>query len=170
MQNDLIIMTFYNEAEAHKVISSLRDMRKSQILGLDQVSIVTKDSSGKVWLHHKYEISPRKQGNSDPILRFFAALIFNTFPAEIVQNLVDVGLDETFIHSIAHKMGKHSSALLFYIDHDDIEDKDELLKALSLFWGDIHQTTISDKVESAILEVFEKEKIINHDGDSLGKQ
>jgi len=170
MQNELIIMTCYNEAEAHKVINSLRGMRKSKIFGLDQASIVTKDSSGKVWLHQKYEISLRKQGNADPILRFFAEIIFNSFPTEVVQNLVDVGLDETFIHGIAQMMRKNSSALLFYIGHDDIEDRDELLKALSLFWGDIHQTTISDQVESAILEVFEKEKIINHDSASSGKQ
>lgn len=163
-------MTYYNETEAHKVISSLRDMRKSQILGLDQASIVTKDSSGKVWLHHKYEISLIKQDNTDLILRRFAELIFNTFPAEVVQKLVDVGLDEKFIHSVAQMMRKNSSALLFYIGRDDIEDKEELLKALSLFWGKIHQTTISDQVERAILEVFETEKIINHDSDSPGKQ
>jgi len=170
VQNDLIVMTYYNEAEAQKVINSLRDMRKSQILGLEQASIVTKDSSGKIWLHQKYEISPTRQGNADPILRCFAVLIFNTFPAEIVQNLVDVGLDEEFIHGIAQMMRDHSSALLFYIDHDDIEDKDELLKTLSLFWGNIHQTTISDQVERAILEVFEKEKIFNHDSDSPSKK
>jgi len=145
-------------------------MRRSQIFGLDQASIVTKDSLGKVWLHQKYEISPRKHGNADQVLRCFATLIFNTFPAEIVQNLVDVGLDETFIHGIAQMMRKDSSALLFYIDRDDIEDRDELLKSLSLFWGNIHQTTISDEVERAILEVFETEKIFNHESDSPGKQ
>jgi len=170
MQNDLIIMTFYNEREAHKVIDSLRDMRKSQILGLDQASIVTKDTTGKALLHQQHALSQRRRSPGDQILRCFAELIFNTFPTEVVQNLVDVGLDETFIHGIAQMMRKNSSALLFYIDHDDIEDKDELLKTLSLFWGNIHQTTISDQVERAILEVFEEEKIFNHDSESPGKQ
>lgn len=159
MQNDLIIMTFYSEREANKVFNSLKEMRRSQVLGIDHASIVIKDKTGKVWLHQKHEISQQKKHKEDEVLRFLTNLIFNTFLAENVKKLAKVGLDESFIDDVLQMMKEDSSALLFFIPQEGLADKDELIKALNLFWGKIHQTTLSKEVESAILEELGNEAL-----------
>ena len=150
MHNDLIVMTFDREEEAQIVYDSLRSMRKSPLLGLENTAMVTVDSSGSATFHQERKLPGDSEATGGDVLSLMADLIFGDPPEETLRTLTEEGFDERFVEKLARTMGVNSSALLFLVDYNSMSDTSELLSILALFRGKIHQTTLSSEAKAAL--------------------
>ena len=153
MHNDLIVMTFDREGEAQRVYDSLQSMRKSPLLGLEDAAVVTVDSAGTVNLHQRRKLPAALGTTVSELLGGIADLIFGDPPEEMVRALAKEGLDDRFVEKVARMMGNNSSALLFLVAYNSMGDTGELLGALALFKGKIHQTTLPPDAKAALLKM-----------------
>jgi uncharacterized membrane protein len=142
LNSDLIVMTFDGGEMAQTVYSSLQAMRKSQVLGLVDSVIMTKDSAGQV------RISPGSQAGAG-LAGLLAELIF-LFPERVAPTADWVQLDDEFMGPVVTALRNDGSALLFFVDSDSLSDTVELLNALALFRGAIHQTTLLPPEEALL--------------------
>jgi uncharacterized membrane protein len=135
VNSDLIVMTFDGSETARSVYRSLQVMRKSQILGLGDSVVITKDGAGSV----RHE--PASQGSTG-LAGLLADLIFR-IPGRVVPEAAKVKLDDEFVGTVRSALRNNRSALLFFVHPDSLSDTGELLNALASFRGTIHQTTLS---------------------------
>jgi uncharacterized membrane protein len=142
VNSDLIVMTFDDGEMAQTVHEALRAMRKSQVLGLGDSVIMTTDGAGQVRLHRGSEAGT----GLAPLL---AEMILCSTGGE-APGLDGVGLDDEFVDTVVAALRRNHSALLFFIDSDGLSDTCELLNALALFCGTIHQTTLSPQSEALL--------------------
>jgi uncharacterized membrane protein len=142
VNSDLIVMTFNSGEMAQTVHNSLQAMRKSAILGLDDSVVMTKDGAGEVRLHPGSQASTGLAGRLADLIRR---------SLEGVVHAVDgVNLDDGFVRAVVSALPNNSSALLVFLDSDSLSDRVELLNALALFRGTIHQTTLAPSGEASL--------------------
>jgi uncharacterized membrane protein len=139
---DLIIMTFDDDDMAHTVYKSLEAMRKSQVLGLEDTAIVTKEDSGQVKLRPE-------PGASAGLAALLGNLIFRS-SERVVSDGVSPHVDDEFSRTVGVSLHNGGSALLFYLHPDSLSDRVELLAALAMFRGAIHQTTLPPQREARL--------------------
>ena len=135
MNSDLIVMTFDDGEMAQTVYEALQAMCNSQVLGLGDSVVVTTDGAGQV----RQQQGPEASTGLAP---FLAEMILRSLEVE-ASELDRVKLDDDFLNTIAVALRHNHSALLFFIDSDGLSDACELLNALALFCGTIHQTTLT---------------------------
>jgi uncharacterized membrane protein len=135
MNSDLIVMTFTDGQMAQTVRSSLRAMRQSAVLGLNDSVIMTKDGAGQLRLYPGAQESTGLAGQlADLILRS---------PDRVIPALDGVELDDGFVNAVLSALRRNCSAILIFLDSGGLNDRVELLNALALFQGTIHQTTLA---------------------------
>jgi len=150
MNNDLIAAAYESEGLAQRIYDSLQNMRKSSLLGLQNVVIVSKSGAGKVSVYLKKELPSSPKTTDAEILNFITETIFTDPQNEMVQGLVEDGIDDLFIETLSRALDVNSSALLFLLSYNSMNDTDELLGTLALFKGRIYQTTIPQQTKRAI--------------------
>ena len=94
MNNDLIVMKFDNEHDALKAKGALEIIRNRQFLGVANAVPVTRDSAGKVDVHHKKSLP---LDDTDPYSQIpcqFVHIFYGESDVK-VQELVAAGLDDT---------------------------------------------------------------------------
>lgn len=151
MHNDLIIMTFDHDEDAHRIYDALHIMRKSPLLGLDDAAMVTVDSTGNATYHRQRKLPPEPGATNGDLLSLIAELIFVDPTKVMLSAMARVGLDERFLEKVSRMMGNNSSALLFLVAYNSVSDASELLGTLALFKGKIHQTTLPSEANAALL-------------------
>jgi uncharacterized membrane protein len=150
MRNDLIAAAYESEGMALRIYDSLQNMRKSPLMGLQNVVIISKSGAGNVSVHLKKEL-PLTPGTTEAdILNFIVEIIFTDPQDEMVQELVEEGLDDHFLESFSRALDVNSSALLFLLSYSGMSDTEELLGTLALFKGRIYQTTLPQQTKLAI--------------------
>ena len=142
MNSDLIVMTFDDGEMAQTVYEALQAMRKSKVLGLGDSVTLSTDGAGRVRLHQGAEAST----GLAPLL---AETILRS-PEGEASELDVVKLDHDFLDTVVAGLRHNHSALLFFIDSDGLSDACELLDALALFRGIIHQTTLTPQSEAVL--------------------
>jgi uncharacterized membrane protein len=135
-------MTFDDSEMAQTVYRSLQVMRKSRVLGLGHSVIMTKDGAGQV------RQAPGSQASTG-VAGLLADLIFR-FPVGVVPEAATARLDDEFLGTVRSALRSNGSALLFFVHPDSLSDTGELLNALALFRGTIHQTTVSPQDEALL--------------------
>jgi uncharacterized membrane protein len=140
VNGDLIVMTFDNDEMAYTVYNSLQAMRKSPVLGLEDTAIVTKDDAGNVRLRPE----PRAGADLAPLL---GDLIFRS-SERVVPDGLSPHMDDEFSRTVGIALHNGGSALLFFLHPESLSDRGELLRALRLFRGRIHQTTLPPQMEA----------------------
>jgi len=153
MHNDLIIVTFDREEEAQRIYDALRRMRKGPLLGLEDAAMVTVDSTGSAILHQKRKLPPDPRATNGDLFSLIADLIYSDPPEAMLRTLAKEGLDESFLEKVKRTTGNDTSALLFLVAYNSMSDTGELLNALALFKGKIHQTTLSSETKAALLSM-----------------
>ena len=146
MNSDLIVMTFEGSGMAQIVHNSLGAMRKSHILGLDDAAVVAKSGDGQFRLQSEPQVSTG-------LVDLLADLLFcslESTPAAGTQ----VQLDVDFVAAVESALHNSGSALLFHVHPDSPSDSCELLDALALFRGTIHQTTLSPQGQAVLREML----------------
>ena len=142
MNGDLIVMTFDGVEMAQTVYNSLEAMRKSQVLGLGDTAIATKDTAGHVRLRPE-------PGASAGLAALLGDLLFRT-PERVAPDGVGAHVDDEFSRTVGVALHNGGSALLFFLQPDSLSDSGELLNALRLFRGRIHQTTLPPHSEARL--------------------
>jgi uncharacterized membrane protein len=146
VHSDLIVMTFGGGQTAQTVYSSLQAMRKSKVLGLGDSVIITKDGAGQVRLH------PASAADAG-VAGLLAALLFPS--SERAVPAVDgVVLDDGFVGTVVSALRNNGSALMLFLGPDSLGDPVELLQALALFRGRIHQTTLCPQSAALLREML----------------
>lgn len=140
MNSDIIVMTFDGSYMAQTVYDALQAMRRSQVLGLGDSVVVTTDGAGQLQLHR----GPEASTGLAPLL---AEMILRP-PEGVVPGPDGAKLDDEFVGAVAAALHHHRSALLFFIDADSLSDTCELVSALELFRGTVHQTTLCPQREA----------------------
>ena len=157
MVNDLIVMTFDDEAAALRAKQALEQMRTSPFLGILNALVVTRDKAGKVVVHQQWALPAHLPNASKQVPRVLVEAFFGHPPEEGAQKLVDAGLDETFVQRVVTALGPESSMILSYISQGSLVDTQQVLDVLSQFRGTLHHTTVPAEVEEAILNQAEHE-------------
>jgi hypothetical protein len=117
-------------------------MRKSRVLGLDDSVILTKDGGGAAQAH---SVAPTRTGLAELIAQIVFPCSERVVPAEARARL-----DDQFMEPVADALCENGSALLFFVQSDSLTDAGELLDALALYRGTIHQTTLSPQDEAVL--------------------
>jgi uncharacterized membrane protein len=145
VNSDLIVMTFGDGEMAQTVYSSLQAMRKSTVLGLGDCVIIIKDGAGQV------RLNPGSAA-SEGLAGLLAALLFRS-PERVAPAVNGVKLDAGFVGAVISALHTNGSALLIFLASDSLSDTVELLDALALFRGTIHQTTLSPQDEALLRQM-----------------
>jgi uncharacterized membrane protein len=148
MNSDLIVMTFDRGEMAQTVYRALQAMRKSQVLGLDAAVILTRDGAGQI--RQQPEPIPT---TSAGLVGFLADLVF-LLPGRAMPASARGKLDEEFVVEVRSALRNNGSALLFFTHPDSLGDTGEVLNALALFRGRIHQTTLTPQSEALLREML----------------
>lgn len=141
MHSDLILMLFDDQVDAQRVYDAIQSMRHSQLLGLDHAIIVSRDNHGEINLFQKRHPS-NASWETDP-LSTIADQIFSSDTEKRQTELSRMGVDDRFAKRIVESLEVSNSALLALLRYEDIADRDELVRTLALFRGQILQTTVS---------------------------
>ena len=156
MNNDLIIMIFDKEEGAMIAKGALETRRHSQLLGVSNAVIVTRNMTGEVAVQLPRHL-PRQSPNhlTDPSTQMpdlLVSAIFVNPPEENLKMLVDAGMDERFIKLVRSELEPGTSMIFYYIRQDSLVDTLQVLEALNQFNGKLTHTTVPPPVEAAILE------------------
>ena len=152
MVNDLIVMTFDDEAAALRVKQALEQMRTSPFLGILNALVVTRAKSGKVVVHEQWELPANLPDASIQVPRLLVEAFFGKPPEKGVQELVSAGLDKTFVTSVVSALGPRRSMILSYISQGSLVDTQQVLNTFSQLRGTLYHTTVPAEVEEAILK------------------
>jgi uncharacterized membrane protein len=158
MVNDLIVMTFDDEVAALRAKQALGQMRTSPFLGILNALVVTRDKAGKLVVHEQWELPSHLPDASRQVPRLLVEAFFGKPPEDGVQELVSVGLDETFVGSVVSALGPRRSMILSYISQGSLVDTQQVLDAFSQLRGTLYHTTVPVEVEEAILKQAESEQ------------
>ena len=160
MHNDLIVMTFDSEADALKARGGLEIMRNSQMLGVMDTVMVTRDRAGELIVHQQSALPTQPPSLGIQMPRMLANAFFAEQREERLQPLVDAGLDERFVAEVSSALVPGSSMLLNYVRRDSLVDTQRLLGTLRQFKGTLYHTTVPEEVEEAILKQSEHEQAL----------
>lgn len=152
MKNDLIVLTFENEEGALKARGALEIRRNSQLLGVLNTVMVTRDKTGEVVLHIQRQLPNHPEDPSSQMPELLAEAIFGTPPEKGSQMLIDAGMDDGFLELVSSALGPGSSLVLSYVPQDSLVDTQQLVEFLIQFNGTLHHTTVPEQVEKAILK------------------
>jgi uncharacterized membrane protein len=152
MVNDLIVMTFDDEASALRAKRALEQMRTSPFLGILNALVVTRDRAGKVVVHEQWELPAHLPDASEQVPRLLVEAFFGKPPEEGVQELVSAGLDETFVTNIVSALEPRRSMIISYIAQGSLVDTQQVLNTFSQLRGTLYHTTVPAEVEEEILK------------------
>ena len=155
MHSHLIVMTFEQEEEAQRVYNALERMRGSSLLGLENAAALTKDRHGTFAVTRKRVLSPAGVGPGDDLVRSAIALLFGNPPEEVLQVLVREGFDERFREHVVQAMASNCSAFVILLPRDSQVDRGRLLGILTLFEGQVLETTLPRTVEAILAQGWE---------------
>lgn len=147
MSSELTVVTFRHRDEARTVLEAIRAMRRSPILSLDSVVVVTKDQGIEIILCPRHESAADRQDRDAELQLSLAKMVFGMPSEGAINALTEHGIDGHFLREIARTMEDKSSALLFLTRESAGYDPAVLRSTLALFKGTVHQTSLSAEVE-----------------------
>lgn len=148
MNNELIVMTFRDPHEADTVLAAVRAMRKSPILCLSSVLVVTKDHTGEITVRPGQEPDAAQEDRDTQLLLVLTELILRAPAPDAMDALIDRGMDRRFVSEIVRNLEGESSALFVLAREDNDHDAGETHSTLALFRGRIHQTSLPSELET----------------------
>jgi uncharacterized membrane protein len=100
-------------------------------------------SIGKIRMYQGRDVPKDHENTHADQTDVIVRIIFEADSGRRNLALDKIGMDERFADSVLHAIEEEKSALITLMRYEDIADKDELIKVLNLFQGQIYQTTIS---------------------------
>ena len=143
MYDDLIIVTYPQQAEAVMAWVRLHLLHNSLSLGINNALLLIISETGKA---HAMQVSELARFPNCREMRFLGSLtrqIINCDHEQVKHLLVDAGIEETFVNGLTQALIPGSSAMIFYAPADCFIDVSQLLTVLSQEMGMVHQTTLT---------------------------
>jgi uncharacterized membrane protein len=166
--SELIVVGFNDSEEADRVLLRLSKLKKEYLIDIEDAVVVVRDESGKV--HLKQSINTVAAGATTGFLSgglwgtFVGLLFLNPLTGFVLGgtigagagalsgSLIDYGIDDNFIKSLAETIPPNSSALFILIRKIQPE---KVLAELSGVKGKVLRTSLSPEQEKKLQEALE---------------
>jgi len=137
--SELIAIAFDQKHRADEVMLSLLKLEEAHLIDLEDATVITKNSAGKIRLKPYYDLLAASKGLSS---RFWGKLIHMLLVDGNNSGLAEIGIDRAFVEKIEANMSPDTSAIFIFVNRADPE---LVVKTLAQFKGKILQTTLSKK-------------------------
>ncbi|MDJ0726109.1 MAG: DUF1269 domain-containing protein [Prochloraceae cyanobacterium] len=137
--SELIAIAFDQKHQADEVMLSLLKLEEAHLIDLEDATVITKNSAGKIRLKPYYDLLAACNGLSS---RFWGKLIYMLLLDGNNSGLAEIGIDRAFVEKIEANMSPDTSAIFIFVNR---ADPDLVVKTLAQFKGKILQTTLSKK-------------------------
>lgn len=160
MGSTVVILTFDEIDQAHKVLQTMHKLEKEHLVNLKDSAIITKDENGQIDAHEDKLISKGRGAATGGALGFMlgaalggpvGAVLVGAAAGAWASKKVDLGISNQRIKEIANEMPNSSSALLLQITK--VERKDLLQAFIRESGGKVAEIEFSDGEEANMFEL-----------------
>ena len=157
--SNLIAIAYPDEATAHEVAATLRELQKEQTIQIDDLAVAVRKDDGKMKL--KQSVSTAGAGAAGGAL--WGGLIGLIFLAPLLGMAIgaasgaaggamaDYGIDDKFMKDLGDKMGK-GGAVLFVLVRQSTPDK--VLPRISQYGGDVVHSSLDSETEQVLKDAL----------------
>lgn len=166
---DLIAIAFETPEEADSVLTELNRLQKEYLIDLADAVVVIRQPDGKINLKQSINLvgaGAASGGLSGALWGSLVGLLFlnplaglalggvlGAGAGALSGSLMDYGIDDTFIRSLADKLKPNSSALFVLVRK---VQPDKVLADLSRFKGEVIRTSLSPDQEARLQAAIAK--------------
>jgi len=161
--SDLVAVAFDDPQEADRVLTELNRLKKEYLIDLSDAVVVIRQADGKINLKQSVNLvgtGAASGGLSGAVWGSLVGLLFlnplagfaigglaGAGAGALSGSLVDYGIDDNFIRTLAEKLKPDSSALFLLVRKVQPE---KVLAELSQFKGQVIRTSLSPEQEARL--------------------
>jgi uncharacterized membrane protein len=162
--SNLIVLTFDNDEEATKVMSTIKDLRKHDFISLDDTAVVVRDQEGKYHVKNEIDRGIKLGAGAGSLIGLFIGFLFGGplgslllggIGGAIVGRFADMGIDNKFVNQVKENLEPGSSAL-FLLVRD--ANTNAAIAALRPYQGTVYQTSLPPETEEELRHVLKDRK------------
>ena len=164
--SNLIVLTYPDQQSGEKVFAELDELRKQQLLDLEDAALAYKDEKGKVkikqTLEKQYTGAAAVWGGFWGLLiglLFLSPIFFGVIGAllgGILGRTADIGIDNKFIKEVGDSLYPGGTAV-FMLATKVTEDK--VIDDLAQFGGQVYKTNLSSEDEALLKQALEHDQV-----------
>jgi uncharacterized membrane protein len=156
----LVVLTFDRSDEANEVRTKLKALQETDLLSLEDSSVIVKDEKGKIHVVDDAGKSVKTGAAVGGALGLMLGLIFpvagivtGALAGALVGRALGKGVDSKFVKEVSESLKPGHSALFLDINEANVS---AVLAALKPYSGtaQVYQTNISPEVEESLREVL----------------
>lgn len=160
---ELVAVAFDNQQEADSVLTELNRLQKEYLIDLADAVVVIRQPDGKINLKQSLNLVGAGAASGglsgavwgslvgllflNPLAGFAIGGLVGAGAGALSGSLVDYGIDDDFIRSLAEKLKPDSSALFLLVRKAQPE---KVLAELARFRGDVIRTSLSPDQEARL--------------------
>jgi uncharacterized membrane protein len=160
---ELVVVAFENRDEADRVLTELARLQKEYLIDLEDAVVAIRQPDGKVQLKQSINmmgVGAASGGLSgalwgsvvgllflNPLAGFAIGSLVGAGSGALSGSLIDYGIEDKFIHSLAETLQPNTSALFVLIRK---AQPDKVLQELSGFRGRVLKTSLSPEQEARL--------------------
>jgi uncharacterized membrane protein len=160
--SNLIVITFEDAETAGQVREDLRSIQKEGQLSLDDSAVVVKDAEGKLHVRNEMDRGVKVGAVGGGALGLlissiffpFAGLIMGAVAGAVVGKMVDLGVDQKFVHQVAAQLQPNTSALFVLIREANAA---AALAALRPYKGQVYHTSLPPEAEEELRYILKRQ-------------
>lgn len=166
MMSNLIVLTYPDQQSGEKVFAELDELRKQQLLDLEDAALAYKDEKGKVKI--KQTLEKQYTGAAAVWGGFWGLLIGLLFLSPIFMGVIgallggilgrtaDIGIDNKFIKEVGDSLYPGGTAV-FLLATKVTDDK--VIEDLARFGGQVYKTNLSSEDEALLKHALEHDQV-----------
>ena len=160
--SNLVVITFQDPEEAHRVLEALRDEEHDHQISLDDTAVVVKGEDGTVEVDNEVDrgikIGAVGGGLLGLLIGFLVggplvSLALGAVAGALGGDLANLGIDQRFINDVTEDLAPGSSAL-FLMARD--ADPEATAAVLEPFEGKIYYSYLPEETEAQLREILEE--------------
>ena len=159
--SNLVVITFEGAEEAGKVRETLRSVEEQGLLSLDDSAVVVKDAEGKLHVKNQTDRGVKIGAIGGGTLGLligsvffpFAGLIGGALVGAVVGKMVDLGVDQKFVHEVGAALQPDTSALFILVRE---ANANAALSALKPYEGQVYQTSLPSETEEELRRILSR--------------
>ena len=160
MGSTVVILTFDEIEQAHKVLEMMHKLEKEHLVNLKDSAIITKNENGEIDAHEDKKITKSRGAVTGGALGFMlgaalggaiGAVLVGAAAGAWASKKVDLGISNRRVKEIADEMPNNSSALLLQITK--VERQDLLQAFIRESGGTVAEIEFSDGEEANMFEL-----------------
>jgi uncharacterized membrane protein len=159
---EMMVVAFDGEGEAERVLDTLQELESDQVVDLKNAAVVARQADGRVTIKETSDFDAKQGAIGGAIAggllgllrgRMLKGAILGAAGGAAAGKVVDLGLEDSFLHEIADSLGPGSSAVVALVDFERV---DKAMEELDRFeGGKILRHTLSADVYQKLSEAVE---------------